>query len=815
MGHDYEEELGRSRASRSRRSPAGRMDRGDDGLKVMGDSSIHPVRPSANRPVRAVRREEGDQWAPERGMFGNAGAGTGGSGSRRAAGGAGAVSGGAGRTGAGGRAAGGAAGTAGGRAAGGAAGTAGGRGAGGAGSTAGGNVSRRTVSAAGSRRTGGGGTGGPGGTGGGAGGGSGSGRIGLSLRQERLIAKRRKRRRIIAMILAECIALACIFGYAYFLRQWNQLQRPDYDIKNVENKDISFETVEKMKGYWTIAIFGVDSRGSAVSKGTNADVNIICNINLDTGEIKLVSVFRDTYLNISEEGSYNKINQAYFLGGPEQAVAALNRNLDLNISDYMTFNWKAVADAINILGGVDIELSQAEFYYINSFITETVKATGIGSYQLKSAGMNHLDGVQAVAYGRLRLMDTDYARTERQRKVIQQAFEKARHADFNTLNRVLGTVFPQVATSINVDDIFTALPMVDKYHIGDTTGFPQARGDAKMGKKGAVVVPQTLESNVVKLHEFLFGDADYVPTDMVKKLSAKISADSGMYKEGKYVDKVPTDGGVIQKPKPTPAPKDHDDDEERETTKKDTGETSRAGRETDEDGNFLDPDPDDEDPDENQEEEPETDRYGRPIGLRPGVSVQETDEDGNPVEEDEEGQPGNSHRSGTTPTSPGGWERPTEPGGQTYPGGGTYPGIYDRPGAATETDPDNTPGTTRPGGGNPSGGQNTPGSTGPTGGSSVPGSTTPAGGSTPGGTGPGGGTAPGGSTPGGTSPTGSSTPGGTSPTGSSTPGGTGPTGGSSTPGGGPGQGGQLPGASGGSTPGTPGGSTGPVAGPGH
>lgn len=787
MSHDYEEELGRSRASRSRRSPAGRMDRGDDGLKVMGDSSIHPVRPSANRPVRAVRREEGGQWAPERGMFGNAGARTGGSGSRRAAGGAGAVSGGAGRTGAGA--------TAGGRA-------------------AGGNVSRRTVSAAGSRRTGGGagGTGGPGGTGGGAGGGSGSGRIGLSLRQERLIAKRRKRRRIIAMILAECITLACIFGYAYFLRQWNQLQRPDYDIKNVENKDISFETVEKMKGYWTIAIFGVDSRGSAVSKGTNADVNIICNINLDTGEIRLVSVFRDTYLNISEEGSYNKINQAYFLGGPEQAVAALNRNLDLNISDYMTFNWKAVADAINILGGVDIELSQAEFYYINSFITETVKVTGIGSYQLKSAGMNHLDGVQAVAYGRLRLMDTDYARTERQRKVIQQAFEKARHADFNTLNRVLGTVFPQVATSINVDDIFTALPMVNKYHIGDTTGFPQARGDAKMGKKGAVVVPQTLESNVVKLHEFLFGDADYVPSDMVKKLSAKISADSGMYKEGKYVDKVPTDGGVIQKPKPTPAPRNDDDDEERETTKKDTGETSRASRETDEDGNFLDPDPDDEDPDENREEEPETDRYGRPIGLRPGVSVQETDEDGNPVEDDEDGQPGNSHGTGTTPTSPGGWERPTEPGGQTYPGGGTYPGVSDRPGAATETDPDNAPGTTWPGGGNPSGGQNTPGSTGPTGGSSVPGSTTPTGGSTPGGT-----------APGTTSPTGSSTPGGTSPTGSSTPGGTGPAGGSSTPGGGntpaagggPGQGNQLPGSSGGSTPGTPGGSTGPVAGPGH
>lgn len=131
-----------------------------------------------------------------------------------------------------------------------------------------------------------------------------------------------------------------------------------------------------------------------------------------------------------KEGTYNKLNYAYAVGGPEQAIETLNRNLDLEINDYMTFNWKAVANAIDILGGVDIELSKAEFYYINSFITETVKATGIGSHQLTHAGMNHLDGVQAVAYGRLRLMDTDFARTERQRKIVQQAFEKAEKGRF-------------------------------------------------------------------------------------------------------------------------------------------------------------------------------------------------------------------------------------------------------------------------------------------------------------------------------------------------------------------------------------------------
>lgn len=805
MSRDYDEEMGRPRAPRSRGSAARRSGAGGDGLKVMNDSSIHPVRTSGNGSGRNNPLDAGGFRTPERGIYGGTTAGrrqpgAGGTSRRSMAGGQtaataenqGSVSA-KSRTAA----------SAGNRMAGRAA---------SAGHVTGDSAGRRVsrgVGGAGGGMSGGTGGRGVGGAGDGMSGGSGGGRSGLSLRQDRLIAKRRKRRRIIAMILAECLTLACIFGYAYFLKQWNQLQRPEYDSKNVENKDISFETVEKMKGYWTIAIFGVDARNNAVAKGTNADVNMICNINLDTGEMKLVSVFRDTYLNISEEGSYNKINQAYFLGGPEQAVAALNRNLDLNITDYMTFNWKAVADAINILGGVDIELSKAEFYYINSFITETVKVTGIGSYQLKSAGMNHLDGVQAVAYGRLRLMDTDYARTERQRKVIQQAFEKARHADFNTLNRVLGTVFPQVATSINVDDIFTALPMVNKYHIGETTGFPQARGDAKMGKKGAVVVPQTLESNVVKLHEFLFGDENYTPSDAVKRISAKIAADSGMYKEGNYVDKVPTDGGVIQKPKTTTAAAadddgdDEDNEDRRESSQGTTGESSRAARETDEDGNYLDPDPDDEE--DLDEEEPETDRYGRPLGLRPGMSVQETDEDGNPIDPDEDGQPGNSHGGTTTPTQPGTWDRPggtrptgaDESGGQTYPGG-IYPGGSTHPGSASEPssagDENNRPG----------GGTSAPGSTSPTGGSSVPGSTTPGGGS---------------SGPGGTHPTeGSSVPGSTSSSGESgVPGSPNSSGSSGGPGaGGPGQTTQVPGT-GQSAPGSQGssGGTGPVAGPGQ
>ena len=267
-----------------------------------------------------------------------------------------------------------------------------------------------------------------------------------------------------------------------------------------------------------IAVFGVDSRGTNVGKGTNADVNMIVCINQDTGDIKLVSVFRDTYLNIDDKGSYNKLNQAYARGGPEQAVAALNKNLDLNITDYITFNWKAVGMPSISWVVLIWEISKAEYKYINGFITETVESTEVGSHHLKSAGMNHLDGVQAVAYGRLRLMDTDYARTERQRKVVEQAFEKAKKEQtMQYWIHILVTVLPQVATSLNFTDLTNVALNITKYKLGETAGFPMARSDGVLGKKGACVIPATLEYNVTLLHQFLFGDEVYTPTDAERR----------------------------------------------------------------------------------------------------------------------------------------------------------------------------------------------------------------------------------------------------------------------------------------------------------
>lgn len=288
-------------------------------------------------------------------------------------------------------------------------------------------------------------------------------------------------------------------------------------------------------GYWTIAVFGVDSRDGNTGKGALSDVEMLCSIHRKTGEIRLLSVFRDTYLRIDQKEDFDKINEAYFLGGPEQAIKALEDNLDLQIDDYATFNWKAVVDAINVLGGVDIDITDKEFAYINSFITETVNSTGVGSYQLEHSGMNHLDGVQAVAYARLRLMDTDFNRTERQRKVLGQAMEKAKNSDLKTLTTLIGTVYPQTKTSIGVDNLAGMAKNAKKYYISQTSGFPFSHQEIKIGKK-ACVVPTTLESNVIQLHSFLYNTENYVPSENLKSISTHIIKVSGLGEPGKDIE---------------------------------------------------------------------------------------------------------------------------------------------------------------------------------------------------------------------------------------------------------------------------------------
>ena len=411
-------------------------------------------------------------------------------------------------------------------------------------------------------------------------------------------------------------------------------------------------------GYWTIAVFGVDSRDGNTGKGALSDVEMLCSIHKKTGEIRLLSVFRDTYLRIDQKEDFDKINEAYFLGGPEQAINALEDNLDLQIDDYATFNWKAVVDAINVLGGVDIDITDKEFAYINSFITETVNSTGVGSYQLEHSGMNHLDGVQAVAYARLRLMDTDFNRTERQRKVLGQAMEKAKNSDLKTLTTLIGTVYPQIKTSVGVDNLAGMAKNAKKYYISQTSGFPFSHQEIKIGKK-ACVVPTTLESNVVQLHSFLYNTENYVPSENLKSISSHIIEVSGFGDPGKdtesgknvgaegnngggHAGSSQTDNGGNAKPpaqetQPAETEQESSVEENTEESTSETEETIQPLESVDNtEGTGSESESEDSDRNQNSEETRDPDR----VIEAPSETVENTKENGPGIQNSEN----NSHR---------------------------------------------------------------------------------------------------------------------------------------------------------------------------
>ena len=476
--------------------------------------------------------------------------------------------------------------------------------------------------------------------------------------------KKARRTRIITMVIVELLTLVCIFGFGFVYRYMHMTADVAFDVSKVRNENIDISQKQKMSGYWTVAVFGVDSRNGDVGKGANADVQIIANVNMGTGDITLTSVYRDTYLNLGKGDRYSKSNAAYAEGGPEQAVAMLNKNLDLDIENYVTFNWKAVADVIDLLGGVDIDVSKAAFYYMNAYIHETCLKSGISAQNpaamyIKNAGPQHLNGVQAVAYARLRYMDSDFERTKRQREVISQCLDLAKKTDLATLTKIIDTVLPQVAFNIDTADIIELAKGISRYNIRESVGFPKDLKDQMMGKKGACVIPATLESNVVWLHSILFADENYTVSDAVKRYSQKISDDSGYYashKETEESDKKFTKSDEDETEKTKVETDENGDTVKKQKTDKDgylikgTDADGKYIYETDADGNKIKTSTETKADETKETKESETDADGNVIKApktdkngylikgvdKNGKYIYETDADGNKIKADTE-----------------------------------------------------------------------------------------------------------------------------------------------------------------------------------
>ena len=328
------------------------------------------------------------------------------------------------------------------------------------------------------------------------------------------------------LLIVACVILCAVFGaVAYVYAKWSKI-----DTQEIKAEDIVINEEVKMNkevdlgdGYTNVALFGVDSRDGNLGEGKRTDCIIVASLNNETKEIKMVSVYRDTLLDLSE-GTYQKCNAAYSYGGPVLAINMLNMNLDLDIQDYVTVDFGAIADAIDLLGGVDIEVTEEELPYINQYIPETANSAGKSANYLSSAGLQTLDGTQATTYARIRsTAGGDFTRTERQRLVVEKMFEKARTADLGTLNEIIDKVFPQVSTSFTLQEILTYATAYSEYKLVGNMGFPQDNYMDLLSGLGSVVVPDDLVSNVTKLHEFLFGTTGYTPSSTVQTVNSNIA----------------------------------------------------------------------------------------------------------------------------------------------------------------------------------------------------------------------------------------------------------------------------------------------------
>lgn len=285
-----------------------------------------------------------------------------------------------------------------------------------------------------------------------------------------------------------------------------------------------------LRNYRNIALLGIDSRDMSNDEGTRSDAMIVVSINKETNDIKMFSVYRDTLLDLGDDVGLDKITHAYYYGGPTKALYALNKNLDLNIKELVVVNWKAVADTVDALGGLDIEIQDSEIDEMNKYIHDTYVNIGGSSKEIESAGMQTLNGNQAVTYARIRkdAVTGDYRRNERMKIVVKAAFDKAKKMDVSTIKKISSDILPEIKTNMSSGDMMKLALKLNSYKLSSkNVGWPyETRGWTGNAWYGP---PVTLYSNVSQLHEEFFGQKDYVPTQDVQSISESISAMTGYY----------------------------------------------------------------------------------------------------------------------------------------------------------------------------------------------------------------------------------------------------------------------------------------------
>ena len=340
-------------------------------------------------------------------------------------------------------------------------------------------------------------------------------------------SKKRKVLKVIFIIFIVLVVIVAAVAAAGFTYIYSMLGKMDQEEINLNAISIDEAVADELSEYRNIDLFVIDSREDDYGRGNRSDCIIIASINKKTNDVRLVSVYRDTYLLLTGR-SLDKVTHAYSYGGAELAVSTLNANLDLNIQEYVTVNFDAVVDAVDALGGITMPITSDEVKYINSYIDENNRVTGHNSSHITTAGTYKLDGVQALAYSRIRYTSGgDYKRTERMRDVLEAMLKKAKSLSVSELVNFVNIMLPKISTNISSTDIIGLAPTLMNINVSESKGWPEETQGSMIG--GVYYgVPVNLEDNVETLHKELFDQEDYTCSETVKDISKQIINKTGV-----------------------------------------------------------------------------------------------------------------------------------------------------------------------------------------------------------------------------------------------------------------------------------------------
>ena len=350
---------------------------------------------------------------------------------------------------------------------------------------------------------------------------------------------RRKKWQKRTMIAALSVVLVFTLAIGILLNIFDY----NYNAITSNPEDLGFESVIDKK-IVNIALFGIDSRQVDSFKGLSDSIMIL-SLNTETKKVKVISVMRDSLVPITYNGKtvYGKINSAYSKGGPELAIKTLNTIFGLDISEYATVNFYGMSDIIDAVGGIDVTLAEGELdvygyengkkvnWGLNGCIAEQCGYMGLNAadYYVNKAGFQHLNGVQAVAYARIRHAaniegtNDDYGRTDRQRYVMEQLFNKAVTLNTTQYVSLAKSLIPCSETSLSYSEIMGLAVNI----LLSSPSFEQSRiplTDYQMGSKSVsgygscVYYDLDYASKVLKA--FIYDDItpeDYMETNGIEK----------------------------------------------------------------------------------------------------------------------------------------------------------------------------------------------------------------------------------------------------------------------------------------------------------